>query len=150
MTEVHQAAAGGKGADPSSARGALRRFVKAAHVLRDAWAPELEGPTQPRSLPSFGVLVRELDAWLADVEARPPAASEIPPLDLGDHDAVRGWLTELRAQINDIAAAGEDATRPPGQRELGRATARNAILEARDAIGQIMAAAERGTRGPGG
>lgn len=72
------------------------------------------------------------------------------PLDFSDREAVRAWLTELRMQIDEVVAAGEDATRPPGERALGRAAARRAILEARTALGQILSAAERGARGPGG
>ena len=71
-------------------------------------------------------------------------------LDFSDREAVRAWLTELRTQIDEVVAAGEDATRPPGERALGRATARGAILAARNALGQMLAAAERGARGSGG
>ena len=59
MAEVHQAPSGGKGADPPAALRALRRFVEAAHALRDVWSAELSGPTYPRSLPSFTGLVRD-------------------------------------------------------------------------------------------
>ena len=68
------------------------------------------------------------------------------PLDWSDHEAVRAWLRELRTQIDEIVGAGEDATRPPGERALGRAAARRAILEAQRALGQMLAAAEGGAR----
>jgi len=60
MSEVHHRPAGGKGGDPSAARRALRRFVKAARALEAAWHPVLEVPTYPRYLPSFDKLVSEL------------------------------------------------------------------------------------------
>ena len=72
------------------------------------------------------------------------------PLDFSDREAVRAWLRELRTQVAEIAAAGEDATRPPGKRALGRATARSTILEAQRAIEQMIATAEQGARGSGG
>lgn len=90
--------------------------------------------------------MRELEAWVEDIEARPMGSAGEPyVLDLGDREAVRAWLAELRTQIDDAVGAGEDATRPPGRRELGRPTARSAILEARRAIDAMLAAAERGT-----
>lgn len=147
MAEVHQAPSGGKGGDPPAVLRALRRFVAAAHGLRDAWSSELEGPTYPRALPSFGGLVRELDVWLDEAEARIAAAiagaGEVQPLDLDDREAVRAWLADLRAQVDDVVAAGEDATRPPARRMLGRPMARHTILEARHALGQLLAAADR-------
>lgn len=151
MPEVHQAPAGGKGGAPPGAHRALLRLVEAAYALRDAWNADLEGPTYPRSLPSFAGLTRELAAWLADLEARPAAPTvEVRPLDLTDPAATRAWLADLRTQIDDAVAAGEDATRPPGRRLLGRPMARSAIVEARHALDQLLAAAERGTLAPEG
>lgn len=72
------------------------------------------------------------------------------PLDFSDREAVRAWLRELRTQIDEVVAAGEDATRPLGQRALGRATARSTILEAQRAIEQMLAMAKPGARGCGG
>lgn len=67
----------------------------------------------------------------------PPAA-----LDFTDSAAVRAWLADLRTQIDDALAAAEDATRPLGQRELGRRAARRSIREAERAIGQLFAVAD--------
>ena len=69
----------------------------------------------------------------------PPAA-----LDLTNPAAVRAWLVELRTQVDDLFAAGEDATRALGRRALGRPTARAAIREAHRKIEQLVAVAERG------
>lgn len=49
----------------------------------------------------------------------PPAPAKVNMLSFADPEAVRVWLAHLRAQIEDAVAAGEDATRPPGQRRLG-------------------------------
>ena len=57
---------------------------------------------------------------------------------------MRAWLAHLRTQIEDLAGAVEDATRPPGQRLLGRAAAREVIEEARWALDQLLAAATEG------
>jgi hypothetical protein len=73
-----------------------------------------------------------------------PAAYATKTLDFADREAVRAWLAHLRAQIEDVVATGEDATRPPDQRRLGRAAARQGIEEARRALEQLLAAAERG------
>ena len=70
----------------------------------------------------------------------PPAAH---PLDLSDPAAVRAWLAHLREQIEDAVAAGEDATRPPGKRELGRRSARRMIVQARRALRGILAMAAK-------
>jgi len=82
-------------------------------------------------------------------EAPPGGKGGDPParLDFTDRDAVRAWLAELRTQIDDAVEAGEDATRPLGQRALGRPTARRAILEARRSIRALLAVAERGVGG---
>ena len=71
-----------------------------------------------------------------------PAVGDMNALDFGDPEAMRSWLARLRAQIEDVVAAGEDATRPPGQRRLGRAAARRVIKEARRALEQLLEAAE--------
>lgn len=68
----------------------------------------------------------------------PPVAGAMKALDFGDPEAVHAWLAPLRARIEDVIAAGEDATRPPDQRGLGRAAARQAIAEARRALEQLL------------
>jgi hypothetical protein len=50
-----------------------------------------------------------------------------------DPAAVRAWIAELRNQIEDATSAGEDATRPLGQRRLGRMMARRMVVEAEGA-----------------
>ena len=58
--------------------------------------------------------------------------SKTPPaLDWGDPVAVNTWALDVYTQARDATGAGEDATRPPGQRELGRAAARRIIDGAR-------------------
>ena len=149
MTEVHQRPAGRKGADPSSARRALRRFIKAAQELDAAWHPILELPTYPRYLPSFDKLVGDLADWQDEAEDRPYTEPKpITPLDLVDPAAVRAWLADLRTHIGDATGAGEDALRPLGRRRLGRRTARRSLREACIAVEQLLAAAERGTASP--
>ena len=87
---------------------------------------------------------------MTDVHEAAAGGKGPDPLDFGDSEAVRAWLRELRTQIDEVTAAGEDATRPPGQRALGRAGTRRAILDAQRAIEQMLAATDLGTRAPGG
>ncbi len=148
MAEVHHRPAGGKGGNPSTARRALRRFVKAARALEAAWHPILEVPTYPRYLPPFDRLASDLADWHIEVEDRPYAElREVTPLDLADPAAVRAWISALRTQIGDATGAGEDALRPLGRRCLGRRTARCTLREASLAIEQLIASAERGIAG---
>jgi hypothetical protein len=145
MTEVHHRPSGGKGADPSTARRALRRFVKAAQALDEAWNPLLEVPSYPRYLPAFDKVASDLTDWRDEAEDRPyTEPREIEPLNLADADAIRAWLSELRAQIVDATAAGKDALRRRGRRQLGRYTARRTFRDACRGIEQMLAAAERG------
>lgn len=65
-----------------------------------------------------------------------------PALDLADRGAVSAWLVTLRTQVDDALAAGEDATRPLGERDLGRRVARRILLDARDVIRGLLAAAD--------
>jgi hypothetical protein len=57
-------------------------------------------------------------------------AGSARPLDWGDPAAVAAWLRDVHTQARDAVAAGDDATRPPGRRELGRRAARRIIREA--------------------
>jgi hypothetical protein len=61
---------------------------------------------------------------------------------------MRAWIAHLRAQVEDLGGAAEDATRPPGQRLLGRAAARGVIEEARWALDQLLVAGEQGAAEP--
>src|SRR5215468_4264037 len=143
MSEIQHGPAMGQGSDPSRARACLTHFLEAASALHEAWSPILELPTYPRYLPSFDHVVRDLEAWRDEVEDRP--YREPPkPLDLTDSSAVRAWLTDLHKNIKDAIAAGDDATRPPGERDLGRRTAREHILEAHRSLRLLIEAARRG------
>ena len=149
MAEVHHRPAGGKGSDPSAARRALRRFIKAARALDAAWHPILEVPAYPRYLPPFDKLVSDLADWQDEAEDRPYIEPrEIKPLNLADPASVRAWLSDLRAQIGDATGAGEDALRPMDRRRLGRRTARRSLREACVGIEQLLEVAERGVANP--
>lgn len=149
MSEVHQRPRGGKGGDPFAARRALRRFIKAAVALDAAWHPLLEVPTYPRYLPAFETLLRDLKEWQEEAEDRPwVEPKESQPVDLGDPEAVRAWVADLRTQIGDATDVGEDALRPLGRRRLGRPIARRTLREAKVAIDQLLTAAERGAGNP--
>jgi hypothetical protein len=52
---------------------------------------------------------------------------------LRDPAALRAWLAGVKDNIEDLASAGEDATRPSGRRALGRKTARAHVVETRKA-----------------
>lgn len=67
-----------------------------------------------------------------------------PALAWGDPAEARAWLGALREQIDDLAAAGEDATRRFGERVLSRAEARRRIDAAGQAVTTLLEAAHRG------
>src|SRR5580700_6082214 len=71
--------------------------------------------------------------------AQPPPPPQ--PLDLGDPTAARAWLLSLRETLRDATSAGEDQTRPPGRRRLGRTMAKETIAEASEAAEATIAAA---------
>ncbi|MFT3773455.1 MAG: hypothetical protein QM820_49395 [Minicystis sp.] len=48
------------------------------------------------------------------------------------------WARDVHTQARDAAAAGEDATRAPGRRELGRRAARRIIGEASRKLGELF------------
>lgn len=50
-------------------------------------------------------------------------------LDWNDAPAARAWARDVYVQVRDALGAGEDATRPPGRRELGRRAARRILRE---------------------
>jgi hypothetical protein len=145
MTEVQHRPPGGKGGDPSFARLALSRFIAAAADLERAWDEVLDCPTYPRYLPSFDDFLADLSDWQEEVEDRPyTEPKERKPLVLADPAEVRAWLEDLRGQVKDALAAGEDATRMPGRRRLGRPTARRTLREASHAIHQLLEVADLG------
>ena len=69
-----------------------------------------------------------------------------PPkaLDFTNRNEVRAWLHDLREQVLDATAAGEDATRRPKKRVFSRAEARRRIREAEKNLLALLEAAERG------
>jgi hypothetical protein len=145
MSEVYQGPPGSQGKDPSAARACLDDFIEAALALAAAWNPVLDQPTYPRYLPSFDKFVSDLEAWQDEVEDRPYVEpTDIKPLNVADPAAVRAWIEEVRAQIEDALAAGEDATRPLRERGLGRSTSRRMVIEARMALQQLFQAADGG------
>lgn len=60
-------------------------------------------------------------------------------LDFTDPAAVAAWGADLATQLADLVAAAEDATRPLGERELGRRAARRAITESADKLRGALA-----------
>lgn len=62
-------------------------------------------------------------------------------LDFGNPAALGAWLHAVREQARDLAAAGLDATAPPGARELGRKAARRIVTEAADKLELLLAEA---------
>jgi hypothetical protein len=131
--------------DPSVAYELLSRFLVAADALSAGWNPVLDHG-YPRYLPSFDDFLKQLSLWKEEVKERQAAAEaeDILPLNFADPAAVQRWLKELRAQVEDAVAAGEDATRPFGKRGLGRLMARRMVIEARHALLELLQAAERG------
>jgi len=148
MSNVDDPPASGKIAASLAARESLEHFLDAALALDRAWHPSLDRKTYPAYLPSFDSFLHDLIRWRDEVDERYGIAeSDIPPLDITNPEAFRTWLMELRTEIDDAVGAGEDATRPIGQRRLGRAMARSTLLEARRALEQLLEAATRGVRG---
>ena len=88
---------------------------------------------------------------MSDVHDTPPAgkgtlpSSAVPPALRWDDPAERRrWLVDLREQIHDALAAGEDTARRPRRRFFSRAEVRRRIRAAKAAITSLLAAAERG------
>jgi hypothetical protein len=79
----------------------------------------------------------------AQTEPPPPP----PPLDLGNPPVARAWLLSLREALRDATSAGEDQTRPPGRRRLGRAMARETITEASTVAEAAIASALQSVEG---
>jgi hypothetical protein len=62
-------------------------------------------------------------------------------IDLHNPLEVRAFVRDLQTKIADLAAAAEDATRPIGERELGRRAARRIVLDSNHAIRNALVAA---------
>jgi len=146
IPEVYQGPRAGQGDAPSAACACLERFIEVASALEDAWDPVLDRSSYPAYLPSFDEFVSALIAWRDEVRERETIAksSDIQPVPFADATAVRGWLKEVRTQVDDGLGAGEDATRPLGRRTLGRRMARRKVMDAQRALLELFEAAERG------
>jgi hypothetical protein len=59
-------------------------------------------------------------------------------------EELRLWLDFLRANVLDLVAAGEDATRPLKKRFFSRAEARRRIHDAEQSLLALLDTAERG------
>ena len=145
MKDVVHHAREGQGSDPSAARDRLSQFIEAGHALCEAWNPALDRG-YPGYLPSFDEFLAVLVIWYEAVKGGQEIAEDedIRPVNFADQTDIRSWLKNLRAQVEDGMSAGEDATRPLGQRALGRLSARRTVLEARKALLELLQAAERG------
>src|SRR5689334_4403865 len=75
----------------------------------------------------------------------PPSTSPEPvPLRWDDPTERRRWLADLRDQIADATALGDDATRRPKKRFFARSEARRRLHATERAIASLLLAAERG------
>jgi len=123
----------------------LEAFIVAADALLEAWDPVLERGGYPRYLRSFDEFIEDLKVWAgcveeaADVELR-----DVEALDFSDAKVVAQWLAVVDCAWQDAVGAGDDATRAPGARVLGRATARGQVLGARQQLMCLMKAARMG------
>ena len=77
-----------------------------------------------------------------DPPSNPPKPT--PPLRWDDRAQCGRWLGDLREQVFDAIAAGEDATRRPRKRFFSRHQARRRLRSAERAIFALFTAAERG------
>jgi hypothetical protein len=123
----------------------LEQLLSAARELSKVWDPVLD-QGYPRYLPHFDVFLEGLGQWKEEVKERQDVVDDdgCDPVDFSDPGQVRLWLKALRVQVEDAVSAGDDATRPPGKRGLGRLTARRIALESRYALLQLLQAAELG------
>lgn len=62
-------------------------------------------------------------------------------LDFTDENAVRAWLSDLRARFDDVDALVRDMMRPPWKRELGPVLHADLYQDARGAILDALACA---------
>ena len=145
MAGLHQRPRGRKDDGRPLAVRRLEAFIDAADALYEAWDPVLERGGYPGYLRSFDELIEDLKVWAgcvdeaADVELR-----DVDALDFGDAKAVQKWLAALECAWQDAVAAGDDATRAPGARVLGRAMARSHVVGARHQLLCLMEAARKG------
>ena len=116
--------------------------------MLEAWDPVLERGGYPGYLRSFDEFVEDLKVWAGCVdEAADVALRDVDALDFRDAKAVQEWLAALEHAWQDAVAAGDDATRAPGARVLGRAMARSHVVGARHQLLCLMEAARKGAPG---
>jgi hypothetical protein len=125
-------------------------------------APDVGQPSDPHALPP----ARPDDAPLGSTAPTPgedpdapadehtratviPGEGPPPRLDFADPIAVRRWLNDLAARVDDLAAAAEDQTAPMDERMLGPAKARQLIGDAYGSLRALVALARAGLT-PGG
>jgi hypothetical protein len=72
------------------------------------------------------------------------APPEPTPLRWDDPADRRRWLADLRDQIADATALGDDATRRPKKRFFARCEARRRLHATERALASLLLAAERG------
>ena len=76
-----------------------------------------------------------------------PTAKKSPIVDLYNPAQMRAWLRDARAQLEDVLAAGRDATRPPADRVLSDAEAQRQIVEAGESLRTMLDAVEHALDG---
>ena len=109
----------------------------------------LERGGYPRYLRSFDEFVEDLKIWAgcvdeaADVELRDVEAVDFRRREGG---ARSGWAA-LDCAVQDAVAAGDDATRAPGARVLGRAITRSHVVGRGHQLLCLMEAARKGAPG---
>ncbi len=65
-----------------------------------------------------------------------------------DAEDVRGWLSALRSEVDELLAAARDRLRKKRKRVLSRFEARRKVRAAERAIAQLLEAGEAGLKSP--
>lgn len=78
--------------------------------------------------------------------SRPKRRLHPDTLDLGDREQVKAWALLLEDALDDLAAAGDEATLPRSQRVLSKAEARRQLFESWTKALQLLGALKRGAR----
>ncbi len=92
-----------------------------------------------------GVRLPLCDAHAAEHDARTRATTSMPKaLDWTDRAACESWLNALDTAAKDLEAVGEDQTRDPADRDLGRRAARRMHAEAAHSVESLIAFARAG------
>src|SRR6185437_5186893 len=129
MPDVPHGPPEGQHVDIDTARARLTELIQAGEAFLAAWHPSFAVGLNPPYVGWIRDLLFTLECWEEDfAETAPIESYQVARLDLGDRGQVPRWLKELDTQIKDAVAAGEDATRPPGQRTLGRSLARKHLM----------------------